>query len=79
MATRRTRRFVCPVRSTCKDRTVRAGSPPETGPAIEMAGGGVFGTAGVTLEVIHTPACTAGSVRLYGEDLDGSVYKPCWT
>jgi len=42
-------------------------------PGIEMAGGGVFGVAGVTLEVIHAPGHTAGTVLLYCEEL-GAVF-----
>jgi glyoxylase-like metal-dependent hydrolase (beta-lactamase superfamily II) len=39
-------------------------------PEIEMEAGGSFEVAGVTLEVLHTPGHTPGSVSLYCEDLD---------
>lgn len=39
-------------------------------PDIEMEDGGIFEVAGVTLEVIHAPGHSAGSVCLYSEDLD---------
>jgi glyoxylase-like metal-dependent hydrolase (beta-lactamase superfamily II) len=39
-------------------------------PEIEMEAGGSFGVADVTLEVLHTPGHTPGSVSLYCEDLD---------
>ena len=38
-------------------------------PEIEMEAGGSFEVAGVTLEVLHTPGHTPGSVSLYCEDL----------
>jgi glyoxylase-like metal-dependent hydrolase (beta-lactamase superfamily II) len=43
---------------------------PEDEPDIEMEDGGVFEVAGVSLEVIHAPGHSAGSVCLYCEDLD---------
>ena len=42
-------------------------------PDIEMEDGGVFEVADVTLEVIHTPGHSAGSVCLYCEEL-GAVF-----
>lgn len=39
-------------------------------PEIEMEAGGSFEVADVTLEVVHTPGHTPGSVSLYCEDLD---------
>ena len=39
-------------------------------PEIEMEAGGSFGVADVSLEVLHTPGHTPGSVSLYCEDLD---------
>jgi glyoxylase-like metal-dependent hydrolase (beta-lactamase superfamily II) len=41
-----------------------------TDPDIEMEDGGTFEVADVTLEVIHAPGHTAGSVCLYCEELD---------
>ena len=42
-------------------------------PDIEMEDGGVFEVADVTLEVIHAPGHTPGSVCLYSEEL-GAVF-----
>jgi glyoxylase-like metal-dependent hydrolase (beta-lactamase superfamily II) len=39
-------------------------------PEIDMEAGGSFEVADVTLEVLHTPGHTPGSVSLYCEDLD---------
>ena len=44
------------------------------GPDIEMEDGGVFGVAGVTLDVIHAPGHTPGAVCLYCEEL-GAVFS----
>jgi len=41
----------------------------DTDPAIEMEDGGKFGVAGVTLEVLHAPGHSRGSVLLYCEEL----------
>ena len=38
-------------------------------PDIDMEDGGVFGVADVTLEVLHAPGHTPGSVCIYSEDL----------
>jgi glyoxylase-like metal-dependent hydrolase (beta-lactamase superfamily II) len=63
------RRDEAPVAVHPLDRTVRADLPADPEPALEMADGGVFETAGAGLEVIHTPGYTPGSVCLYCEDL----------
>jgi glyoxylase-like metal-dependent hydrolase (beta-lactamase superfamily II) len=71
------RRDEAPVAVHPLDRTGCADVPRPTDPAagaateaeLEMADGGMFETAGVSLEVIHTPGYTAGSVCLYCEDL----------
>jgi glyoxylase-like metal-dependent hydrolase (beta-lactamase superfamily II) len=42
-------------------------------PDIDMEDGGLFGVADVTLEVIHAPGHTPGSVCLYSEEL-GAVF-----
>ncbi len=42
----------------------------EDDPDIEMEDGGIFEVADVSLEVVHTPGHTPGSVCLYCEDLD---------
>ena len=44
------------------------------GPEIEMEDGGVFEVAGVTIEVVHAPGHTPGSVCLYCEEL-GAVFS----
>ena len=46
---------------------------PDDDPDIDMEEGGLFEVAGVTLEVIHTPGHSKGSVSLYCEDL-GAVF-----
>ena len=51
-------------------REVHGGPPPE----IEMEDGGSFDVADVTLEVLHTPGHTPGSVSIYCEDL-GVVFS----
>jgi glyoxylase-like metal-dependent hydrolase (beta-lactamase superfamily II) len=43
-------------------------------PEIEMEDGGSFEVAGVTLEVLHTPGHTPGSVSIYCDDL-GVVFS----
>jgi glyoxylase-like metal-dependent hydrolase (beta-lactamase superfamily II) len=43
-------------------------------PEIEMEDGGAFEVAGVTLDVLHTPGHTPGSVSIYCEDL-GVVFS----
>jgi glyoxylase-like metal-dependent hydrolase (beta-lactamase superfamily II) len=43
-------------------------------PEIAMEGGGSFEVAGVTLEVLHTPGHSPGSVSIYCEDL-GVVFS----
>jgi glyoxylase-like metal-dependent hydrolase (beta-lactamase superfamily II) len=45
-----------------------------TGPDIDMEDGGVFEVAGVSLEVIHAPGHTPGSVCLYSEEL-GALFS----
>jgi glyoxylase-like metal-dependent hydrolase (beta-lactamase superfamily II) len=44
----------------------------DTDPDIEMEDGGKFGVAGVTLEVLHAPGHSRGSVVLYCEELDAA-------
>jgi glyoxylase-like metal-dependent hydrolase (beta-lactamase superfamily II) len=41
----------------------------ESDPEIEMEAGGSFEVAGVSLEVLHTPGHTPGSVSIYCDDL----------
>ncbi len=43
---------------------------PSDSPEIEMADGGLFEVADVSLEVMHAPGHSPGSVCLYCEDLD---------
>ena len=46
----------------------------DSDPEIEMEAGGSFEVAGVTLEVLHTPGHTPGSVSIYCDDL-GVVFS----
>ncbi|HEY3733759.1 MAG TPA: MBL fold metallo-hydrolase [Streptosporangiaceae bacterium] len=57
-----------------KDLLLWRESHPEEEPVIEMADGGIFEVADVSLEVIHTPGHTPGSVCLYCEEL-GVVFS----
>jgi glyoxylase-like metal-dependent hydrolase (beta-lactamase superfamily II) len=57
-----------------KDLLLWRESHPDEEPAIEMADGGMFEVADVSLEVIHTPGHTPGSVCLYCEEL-GVVFS----
>jgi glyoxylase-like metal-dependent hydrolase (beta-lactamase superfamily II) len=43
---------------------------PEDDPDIDMEDGGIFEVADVSLEVLHAPGHSPGSVCLYSEDLD---------
>jgi glyoxylase-like metal-dependent hydrolase (beta-lactamase superfamily II) len=52
-----------------KDRMLWREAHPADDPDIEMEDGGVFEVADVTLEVIHAPGHSPGSVCLYCEDL----------
>lgn len=54
-------------------RTARAGDDPE----IEMEDGGIFEVADVSLEVIHTPGHTPGSICLYSEELEAVFSGDC--
>lgn len=45
----------------------------EKDPDIDMADGGMFTVAGVTLEVVHAPGHSRGSVMLYCDELDVAV------
>jgi glyoxylase-like metal-dependent hydrolase (beta-lactamase superfamily II) len=54
-------------------RTAKAGDDPE----IEMEDGGIFEVADVSLEVIHTPGHTPGSVCLYSEELAAVFSGDC--
>jgi glyoxylase-like metal-dependent hydrolase (beta-lactamase superfamily II) len=52
-----------------KDRMLWREAHPQDEPDIEMEDGGVFEVADVTLEVIHAPGHSPGSVSLYCADL----------
>jgi glyoxylase-like metal-dependent hydrolase (beta-lactamase superfamily II) len=54
-------------------RTAKAGDDPE----IEMEDGGIFEVADVSLEVIHAPGHTPGSVCLYSEELAAVFSGDC--
>jgi glyoxylase-like metal-dependent hydrolase (beta-lactamase superfamily II) len=59
-----------PVALHPKDQMLWEDAHPEDVAEIEMSDGGVFEIADVSLEVIHAPGHTPGSVCLYCEDLD---------
>ncbi|HYB15896.1 MAG TPA: MBL fold metallo-hydrolase [Streptosporangiaceae bacterium] len=58
-----------PVALHPKDRPLWRDAYPSEDADIEMEDGGIFEVAGTSLEVIHTPGHTDGSVCLYCEDL----------
>ena len=58
-----------PVALHPKDRLLWRDAHPADDADIEMADGGIFEVADTSLEVIHTPGHTDGSVCLYCEDL----------
>jgi glyoxylase-like metal-dependent hydrolase (beta-lactamase superfamily II) len=58
-----------PVALHPKDRLLWRDARPADDVDIEMTDGGIFEVAGTSLEVIHTPGHTDGSVCLYCEDL----------
>jgi glyoxylase-like metal-dependent hydrolase (beta-lactamase superfamily II) len=55
------------------DRVYWREAHPSANPEIDMEDGGIFGVAGVSLEVLHAPGHTPGSVCIYCEDL-GAVF-----
>jgi glyoxylase-like metal-dependent hydrolase (beta-lactamase superfamily II) len=58
-----------PVALHPRDRLIWREAHGDTLPEIEMEQDGVFDVADVTLEVLHTPGHTPGSVSIYCEDL----------
>ena len=54
-------------------RNAKAGDDPE----IEMEDGGIFEVADVSLEVIHAPGHTPGSVCVYSEELEAVFSGDC--
>jgi glyoxylase-like metal-dependent hydrolase (beta-lactamase superfamily II) len=63
------RRDEAPVALHASDRLAWREAHPGTEPDIQMEQGGIFEIADVTLEVIHAPGHSPGSVGLYCEDL----------
>jgi glyoxylase-like metal-dependent hydrolase (beta-lactamase superfamily II) len=59
-----------PVALHRRDRLLWRESHASTEPEIEVEDGGVFEVADVTLEVIHAPGHSPGSVCLYSEELE---------
>ena len=59
-----------PVALHSRDRLVWREAHREGAPDIEMEDGGIFEVADVSLEVIHAPGHTPGSVCLYSEELE---------
>jgi glyoxylase-like metal-dependent hydrolase (beta-lactamase superfamily II) len=55
------------------DRVYWREAHPDAEPDIEMEDGGIFGVADVSLEVLHAPGHSPGSVCIYSEDL-GAVF-----
>jgi glyoxylase-like metal-dependent hydrolase (beta-lactamase superfamily II) len=55
------------------DRVYWREAHPSAEPEIEMEDGGIFGVADVSLEVLHAPGHSPGSVCIYSEDL-GAVF-----
>ena len=55
------------------DRVYWRESHPSDNPEIDMEDGGVFGVADISLEVLHAPGHSPGSVCIYSEDL-GAVF-----
>jgi glyoxylase-like metal-dependent hydrolase (beta-lactamase superfamily II) len=56
------------------DRVYWREAHPDINPEIDMEDGGTFGVADVTLEVLHAPGHSPGSVCIYSEDL-GAVFS----
>ena len=55
------------------DRVYWREAHPSANPEIDMEDGGVFGVADASLEVLHAPGHSPGSVCIYSEDL-GAVF-----
>jgi glyoxylase-like metal-dependent hydrolase (beta-lactamase superfamily II) len=53
-----------------RDRLLWREAHPDGDPEIDMEDGGIFGVADVSLEVIHAPGHSPGSVCLYSEELE---------
>ena len=58
-----------PVALHSADRVYWREAHPEDNPDIDMEDGGIFEVADVSLEVLHAPGHTPGSVCIYSEDL----------
>jgi glyoxylase-like metal-dependent hydrolase (beta-lactamase superfamily II) len=59
-----------PVALNPRDRLPWREAHPDDDPEIEMEDGGIFEVADASLEVIHAPGHTLGSVCLYSEELE---------
>ncbi len=66
-----------PVALHPRDRLVWREAHRDGDPEIEMEDGGIFEVADATLEVIHAPGHSPGSVCLYSEELRGGVRRRC--
>jgi glyoxylase-like metal-dependent hydrolase (beta-lactamase superfamily II) len=66
-----------PVALHRRDRLLWRESHAGTEPEIEMEDGGIFEVADVTLEVIHTPGHSPGSVCVYSEELETVFSGDC--
>lgn len=66
-----------PVALHLRDRVLWREAHPDEAPDIEMEDGGIFQVADISLEVIHTPGHTPGSVCLYSEELEAVFSGDC--
>ncbi len=66
-----------PVALHPRDRVLWREAHPDEAAEIEMEDGGIFEIADVSLEVIHTPGHTPGSVCLYSEELEAVFSGDC--
>jgi glyoxylase-like metal-dependent hydrolase (beta-lactamase superfamily II) len=66
-----------PVALNPRDRLPWREAHPDGDPEIEMEDGGIFEVADVSLDVIHAPGHTLGSVCLYSEELEAVFAGDC--
>jgi glyoxylase-like metal-dependent hydrolase (beta-lactamase superfamily II) len=66
-----------PVALNPRDRLPWREAHPDDDPEIEMEDGGIFEVSDASLEVIHAPGHTLGSVCLYSEELEAVFAGDC--
>jgi len=66
-----------PVALNPRDRLPWREAHPDDDPEIDMEDGGIFEVADASLEVIHAPGHTLGSVCLYSEELEAVFAGDC--